>query len=680
MNLNDNITEIPGIGAKRAQAFYQKKIVTVADLLHYFPRKYQNRKLTGSLENVSEEPVTVKIRVVHSGVLRRIRKNMTLFLLQVEEAESEKEKIKGELIWFNQPYLKGSFIPGEILWCYGKIVCKNGRRQIYNPQYCRKDQLNDFLKLIPVYSKIEGVPSIERYIRGVFDKQIMIEDPLPEKYKKQFHILSLSDALKKIHMPETEDDVYQGRYRIKFEEALKINLGILNNRCTDISSIHLDEFDFIKRFINGLPFCLTEGQKKVIEDIKKDFMSGKIMNRLVQGDVGSGKTIIAVICCFLMAMNGYQSAYMAPTEILAEQHADNFSAYLEPYGIRVACLTGSLKGKERQCLIEKIASGDMQVIIGTHALIQSTVDYYNLGLVITDEQHRFGVRQRGRLSLKGKMPHTLVMSATPIPRTLSLIIYGDLDVSYIDELPSGRKKIKTYFYGEKAMPKILEFMAKEMDKGRQTFVICPFIEESEEMGDVKDIKHVYQDVCAYYKKRYRIGCLYSRMSSEEKKDTISAFNKGEIDQLVSTSIIEVGIDVPNVSVITILSAERFGLSQLHQLRGRTGRGRYQSYCFLVSDNRSEQTIERMKVIVNNSNGRQIADEDYRLRGPGDYFGAKQHGFSVFQALDPYNDLELIQQTRKIAQAVYSSKDSDTLRYRAEVLQSFYKNLSEITMN
>ena len=404
------------------------------------------------------------------------------------------------------------------------------------------------------------------------------------------------------------------------------------------------------------------------------------MNRLVQGDVGSGKTIIAVACAYLMALNGYQTAYMAPTEILAGQHVANFRQYLEPYGICVELLTGSQKTKERNAVTKTIASGEAQVIIGTHALIQDSVDYYNLGLVITDEQHRFGVKQRGKLGLKGEMPHTLVMSATPIPRTLALILYGDLDVSYIDELPKGRKKIKTYFYNEKSYPKILSFMANEMDKGRQAFVICPFIEESEEMSEVKDIQSVFAEVKQFYGSRYRIACLYSRMSGEDKKQIIDAFNRCEIDLLVATSIIEVGIDVPNVSVITILSADRFGLSQLHQLRGRVGRGMHQSYCFLVSNSRNDQTIERMRVIVNNHSGKKIADEDYRLRGPGDYFGMKQHGFPEFKALNPYEDFDLISETKKVAKEIYHSGDKETMAYRARIIETFYKNLSEISMN
>ncbi len=419
-------------------------------------------------------------------------------------------------------------------------------------------------------------------------------------------------------------------------------------------------------------------------DIIGDFRAGKTMNRLVQGDVGSGKTIIAVACAYLMALAGYQTAYMAPTEILAAQHARNFEAYLKPYGIEVVLMTGSMKTAPRKEALKKVATGDAQVVIGTHALIQAGVDYYNLGMVITDEQHRFGVKQRGQLEMKGHTPHTLVMSATPIPRTLALVFYGDLDISTIDVLPSGRKKIKTYFYGEKAMPKILDFMEREMDKGYQAFVVCPFIEESEEMEEVRDIQSVYESVAAHYKGRHRVGYLHGKRSEDEKKAIIAAFNAKEIDLLVATSIIEVGIDVPDVSVMTILSADRFGLSQLHQLlyqlRGRVGRGSQQAYCFLVSNARGEKTLERMKVIVNHHNGRIIAEEDYRLRGPGDYFGFRQHGFPTFSALDPYEDADLIGDTRQVAQRIMASGEAAMMRYRARVIQSFYASVSEITMN
>ncbi|MDO4287680.1 MAG: ATP-dependent DNA helicase RecG [Eubacterium sp.] len=683
MALTDPIQKLRGIGPKRAKAFQEKGLSTLGDLLSFYPKKYLNRKIMGSLESSTETAVTVAAVCLKAGTFRRIRRNMALFVLPVEEIRDDGKRVRGEMLWFNQPYLKGAFVPGETYYFYGKIAVKNGRRQMYNPQFAPEDRLADFFVLTPVYGKIEGMPpeTLKKTIARAVSEAGDIEDAMPQRYLKTYDLPDMKEALTLIHCPETEADVDRGKRRIKFEEALGINLGILNNRnVAGLSEVIIDDTGILERFISGLPFELTEGQRSVLADIVADLKDRRVMNRLVQGDVGSGKTIVAVACAFLLAMNGYQSAYMAPTEILAAQHAENFSRFLAPYGIQVALLTGSLKAKEKATTLGAIKSGDAQVVIGTHALIQDGVDYYNLGMVITDEQHRFGVKQRGRLERKGELPHTLVMSATPIPRTLALIFYGDLDVSYIDELPRGRKKIKTYFYGEKYLDKILDFTAKEMAAGRQAFVICPFIEPSEEMSEVRSIQEVYQEVKGALGKQFRVAYLHGKLPSEEKQQIIEAFNAHNLDLLVATSIIEVGIDVPNVSVITILSADRFGLSQLHQLRGRVGRGQHQSYCFLVSNARGETTIERMKVIVNNHNGRKIADEDYRLRGPGDYFGARQHGFPEFKALNPYEDFDLIAETKKLAAELFDSGEAQLVTYRQQLLGEFYKSLSEISMN
>lgn len=683
MKLANSVRELSGVGPKRAEALANNGIHTIEDLLDFYPQKYLNRKMMGSLLAETEEPISITAVILKKGTLRRIRRNMSLFVLPVVETLQNGKTVKGEIVWFNQPYLGNVFVENETYYFFGKVTVKNNKRQMFNPYFAHESKAEDFLKITPVYSKIEGVPpeTLKKYITAVFATKIAVKDPLPDVLRQKYALLTRGDALKKIHFPDVEEDVLLGKKRIKFEEALKINVGIMNNRSLNgISKIILENIDILKRFIKGLPFELTNSQLDVLDEILSDLKKECVMNRLVQGDVGSGKTIIAVACAYLMALNGYQTAYMAPTEILANQHASNFKMYLEPYGIKVILLTGSQKNKERSVLLESILNGEAQVIIGTHALIQNSVDYYNLGLVITDEQHRFGVKQRGMLSLKGELPHTLVMSATPIPRTLALILYGDLDVSYIEELPKGRKKIKTYFYSEKYYTKILDFMAAEINKGRQAFLICPFIEESEEMEDVKDIQTVLKEVKKYYKKQFSIQCLYSRMPTDEKKEIIEAFNDRKIDLLVATSIIEVGIDVPNVSVITILSAERFGLSQLHQLRGRVGRGVHQSYCFLMSNARSEKTIERMRVIVNNHSGKKIADEDYRLRGPGDYFGYNQHGFPEFKALDPYEDFDLIKETKKVAKEIYASKEEAMIVYRAWMIDSFYENLREISMN
>ena len=682
MAIKDPVRTIPGVGPKREAALKAFGVESVGDLLGIFPRKYLDRSETGTLLTETAQCVTVTAVVAKKGTVRRIRRSLSLFVLPIEEILSGGQVVRGEAVWFNQPWLSEHFEVDTMYHFYSRVTFKKGRHVLYSPQFVRADQPGDFFELTPVYPKVEGIPpeTFKKYIQKALDEDLGIEDPLPQNYRDQFDLPGMAEVVKMLHHPKCLEEVAAGRHRIKFDEALKINLGILSNRISlGPSKIQIHNFGQLGRFERGLPFELTSGQVGVLSDIIGDFREGKTINRLVQGDVGSGKTIIAVACAYLMGLSGYQTAYMAPTEILAAQHARNFEAYLKPYGITVALITGSMKPAERREVLEGVASGEVQVVIGTHALIQDSVDYYNLGMVITDEQHRFGVRQRGKLGLKGHQPHTLVMSATPIPRTLALVLYGDLDISTIDEMPSGRKKIKTYFYGEKALPKILNFMADEMDKGYQALMICPFIEEAEGLEDVKDIERVYPEMEKHFRGRYSVGCLHGKMPDADKKKIVGDYNAGELKLLVATSIVEVGIDVRGISVITILSADRFGLSQLHQLRGRAGRGDQQAYCFLVSNARGEKTIERMKAIVGPTNGQTIAEEDYRLRGPGDYFGCRQHGFPSTKALDPYEDLELIAQTREIAKEILEAQDVQTMSFRSRIIEDFYQSV-DITMN
>ncbi|MDD4507523.1 MAG: ATP-dependent DNA helicase RecG [Eubacteriaceae bacterium] len=683
MELKDSVRTIAGIGPKREAALEARGIRTVGDLLNTYPSRYIDRSIMGTLEEPTDSAVTIMAAVKNKGTLRRIRRNLSLFVLSIEQLLDDGTVLRGEVTFFNQPWLRNAFDADSTYYFYGKIVHKNGRKVIYNPQYTKAENPGTFFELTPVYPSTGALSGeiIRKQIGAIFDAGVAVPDQMPEKLRQEKNLLPLGAAMKGLHQPEKAEEVREGQRRLKFEEALKINLGILNNRGTGgLSNRSIGHFDELKRFEQHLPFTLTSGQIGVLSDIIADLKSGKVMNRLVQGDVGSGKTIIAVACAFLMAMNGYQCAYMAPTEILAEQHARNFSRMLEPFDIQVVLVTGAMKLAEHAKIAKQTASGEAQVVIGTHALFQKDMDYYNLGMVITDEQHRFGVRQRGMLAMKGKQPHTLVMSATPIPRTLALVFYGDLDISTIDCLPSGRKRIKTYFYTEKAMKKILGLMAKEMAAGYQCFMVCPFIEESEEMAEVRDTQSVFEAVKGFYKGLFKVACLHSKMKPEQKKKIIEAFNAGQIDCLVATSIIEVGIDVPRVSVITIMSADRFGLSQLHQLRGRAGRGERQSYCFLVSNATNDKTIERMRVIVNNHDGRVIAEEDYKLRGPGDYFGFRQHGFPELSALDPYEDGPLIAETREVAKRLMDSSTAGDMTYRTALMDAFYHGVEAISMN
>jgi ATP-dependent DNA helicase RecG len=679
MDWEDSVSVIKGVGKKRVALLAENNIKTVKDVLQIYPKRYIDRRQFSLPQDIElDKPTSIKAMVLNSGDMRRIPGKCVIFSVKLLW---ESTKITG--IFFNQPYLKGKLLENNDYYFYGKIEKKNSVFKIINPQFALVNDYENFLELIPVYPKVNGISNgiLTKMIKDIIDHSQGKNDDLPESIRINYQLETMESAFKGIHAPKTEDDIKKGIDRLKFNEALMINIGILSNSgATKKSKIVIDNLTGMTALINQLPFELTDSQKSVMDDILSDLKSGQIMNRLIQGDVGSGKTVIAIITGCIMAQNGYQMAYMAPTEILAQQHGRNFKKILSKMGITVEIITGSLKTKERREISRRIVTGETSVIIGTHALIQESVEYYNLGMVITDEQHRFGVKQRGKFALKGDQPHTMVMSATPIPRTLALILYGDLAVSYIDELPKGRKPIKTYCYDEVSLNKILGFLEGEVQKGRQAFIICPFIEASEEMSEVRDIETIFLKLTRFFKDTYQLSFLHSRMLNCEKEETIQAFNQKKIDILVATSIIEVGIDVPNVSVIVILSAERFGLSQLHQLRGRVGRGKHQSYCFLVTNSKSKETLTRMNVIVKNNSGKKIADEDFRLRGPGDYFGLKQHGLPDFKMLNPLEDMEIIQRTKELATTLFDSKQKEVVRYRENRLNEFLMEIEEISLN
>lgn len=684
LKLNDAVREVSGIGPKREAALKAGGIATVGDLIAHYPRKYIDRSVMGKLGAPTEGDATVKAAVDKKGAVSHIRRNLSLFVLSV----TDEDGTTGRITFFNQPWLHNAFEVDKTYYFFGRVSYKKNKAAMANPKFASADDPKDFFDLTPVYSDVGEVSGdvIHRTVQKILAQgldETDVPEILPKRLLDAYDLPGRMESITLLHLPKDMHDVARGQKRLKFVEALKLNLGLAQNRTHNMpSTIVLRHPASLDAFERGLPFKLTSGQEKVLGEILNDLQSGRVMNRLIQGDVGSGKTIVAVACAYLMAMSGYQSAYMAPTEILAEQHAANFERFLKPYGITVTLVTGSMNPKARERALEHIANGDAQVIIGTHALFQKDVVYYNLGLVMTDEQHRFGVKQRGELALKGERPHTLVMSATPIPRTLSLVLYGDLDISVIDTMPQGRKPVKTYFYTEKAMPKIFGFMAKEMAKGHQCFVVCPFIEDSDDeaMAGVRDTKSVYREINQYYKKLFRVGLLHGQMKSETKAQIIEKFNTGKIDLLVATSIIEVGIDVPNVTVMVIMSAERFGLSQLHQLRGRVGRGDDQAYCFLVSNVVTDKTVERMKVIVNYHDGQKIAEEDFRLRGPGDAFGVRQHGLPMLSALDPVKDAPLITKTRDVADELLASGKAEDMTCAAALTAAFDKDVAAISMN
>lgn len=676
MNLKDSVSTLKGVGPKRAAALEAQNIRTVADFLRFLPISYQDKTVCGSFADTTGDPVTVLARITKKGAVRRYNGRSLFILSAVDDTGAD-----AEILFFNQPYLLQAFEVGARYYFYSKITVHNGKRQLYSPAFAHESKKSEFLKIAPVYAAVPGFPqkSIETCITAIL-RETGLTEYLPEHLLETYGLSPLTQTYGELHHPTSRECLERAKTRLKFEEGLKIHMGILSARRQEVSTeVTLTNFDLADAFVRALPFALTGAQQRVLTEIFEDLKKDRAMNRMIQGDVGSGKTIIAVVCAYLMAVNGYQCAYMAPTEVLAAQHEQTFRRFLEPYGISVGLLCGAQTGKTQQQIRGRLKDGSLQVIVGTHALIQEQTSFYNLGLIITDEQHRFGVRQRGQFGHKGRA-HALVMSATPIPRTLALTLYGDLDCSVIDELPAGRKKIHTYFYTKKALGKILKFTAGQIAQGRQAFVVCPFVEDSETLEDVASATRTYEEIARMAGKHIRVDLLHGKMSAQEKEKAVDRFNTRATDLLVATTIVEVGIDVPNVSVMIILNAERFGLSQLHQLRGRAGRGAYQSYCFLVSDNKSEQTIERMKVIVNCHDGQKIAEEDFRLRGPGDYFGFRQHGFGGIGLLDPVRDKQLFEQTRTAALALCRSGRAEDMRCKDRLLRAFDEDTRDISMN
>jgi len=682
MKLDQQVTTLKGIGPKRGEALANKQIYTVRDLLFLFPRQYEDKSVFYSPHILTEGKVTITVTIQSKGYSYYPRRNFSIVGYQAWCQELDGSV---KLTWYNQPYMLKNVRSGEDYYCYGQLMKDKGRYTMVNPKCVLKSNPGNFFELTPIYPKIEGVPQslIQNAIADFLEKPAQIlQSDLPTWLIKELQLPQFIEALQGIHRPKNKNEIEKGYLRLKVEEALKIHLGILHFK-QDLkeSEFELSRWEKIEQFVRSLPFTLTEGQKNALKDIIADFKSGKVMNRLIQGDVGSGKTVLAVIACFFMAINGYQSAYMAPTDILARQHYKTFKTFLEPFGIRVGLLTGTLNLEEERATKEKVRTGEMAVVIGTHALIQETTDFYHLALVVTDEQHRFGVKQRARLATKGAVPpHALIMSATPIPRTLALILYGDLHVSEIKEKPKGRKPVKTFFYREKYWPKVLHFLTEQVSQGTQAFIVCPFIEESEGLEKVRDVQNVYEEVRKKIGRDCRIGLLHGQMKNDEKTKVVELFTARELDILVATTIIEVGIDVQNANVMVILSPERFGLAQLHQLRGRVGRGDIQAYCILLSDTQSEDTLKRMEMLVTAQDGFEIAERDFELRGSGDYFGTRQHGLPRFFSLDPLKDLQIIEKTKKIAEVLYQSGTKEDMHYKDRMIADFEKETQEITLS
>lgn len=657
MELLDSIEVIKNIGKTRADQLKKMGIETVEDLIEYYPRNYEDRTESVSIKEVEKGEVnTIKARVIVKPEGRKVR-NMTIISVRVED------KSGGiDCIWFNQPYIKNQLILGQEYSFTGKVVEKFGRLQMESPDYeiIKEGSLNTG-RIVPLYTVPKKMS--QKVIRGCIKEAIdqtefAFEEYLPSWIVKKHNLCSRDFAVRNIHFPENDYNFFKARKRLVFDELFILQMHLLElkgNVCGKKSNVKILEYDDgeIKSILG---FKLTDAQERVLNEVKADFKNGYVMNRLIQGDVGSGKTAIAMICSYLAVKNGYQVVLMAPTDVLANQHFKGFSEVFEKLNIHCQLLTSGLKKKEKERAYEEIKSGNAQIVIGTHALIQEKVEYSNLGLVITDEQHRFGVRQREMLSEKGENPHTLVMTATPIPRTLALILYGDLDISIIDQLPPGRQKVNTYAVDRSHYPRLYKFIKNEVEKGRQIYIICPMIEENDKL-ELKDVLSYTEDLNRNIFPSLRVECVHGKMKNAQKQEIMESFSKGEIDVLVSTTVIEVGINVPNASFMLIENAERFGLSALHQLRGRVGRGSEKSYCVLISDAKSKVAKQRLGIMCKTNDGFVISEKDLEIRGPGDFFGTRQHGLPEMKIANLYKDIEILKEVQQTAISLYQ-KDKD----------------------
>jgi len=652
-SLRDPVEQLKGVGPHRAELYGKLGVRLIGDLLTFYPRDYVDLSAPVAIrDTVPDAYNVIRATVCKKQGAQYIRKGLTLYRVYVTDGEDTLT-----VSVFNAKYFYDSLGMEETYYFYGKVTGKGMRREMASPLAVPEDEA---ALIRPVYALTEGLSN--KVVQGNVQNALEVwgdrlTDPLPPKLRQKYNICQLRYAVENIHFPGDRQALEIARRRLIFEELLVLQLGMrlmrrgrrastdLRLSCTDISE-----------FYASLPFTLTEGQRSAIRDGLRDMSrmaegeeKGVPMNRLIQGDVGSGKTMVAAALCYACYKNGFQSAVMAPTQILAEQHYETLSRQLSPLGVRCCLLTGSQTAKQRKELYSGIAGGEYSLVVGTHALLQKDVGFQRLALVVTDEQHRFGVAQRAALSGKGENPHLLVMSATPIPRTLALIIYGDLDVSVIRELPKGRKPVETFAIPSSKRGRALGFVKKQLDAGRQGYIVCPLIEEGE--GELISTSRYIQALASTPLASCRTAALHGRLKPKEKDALMAAFKAGEIQLLVSTTVVEVGVDVPNANVMLIENAERFGLSQLHQLRGRVGRGAEQSYCILISDNPGEENRRRLKVMTSVSDGFQIAEEDLKLRGPGDFFGFRQHGLPELKIADLLEDTALLAQAREAADAL-----------------------------
>ncbi len=645
LNLDSNIQFIKGVGEKRAKLFNSLGIFCVDSLIHFYPRKYEDWSASKKLEAVkSGETVSIKATLITPVKEAMIRRGLTLFKCKFSDGENVIS-----VTIFNNKYLAKSLRIYEDYYLYGKIEKSLLNFSMNSPKI---EKAENILAIQPVYPAKEKLTSrsISKIMKTALDELGEIEETLDDEIMQKYSLISLDKAIKNIHFPNSADDYLPARKRLIFEELLTLQLGLLklkSNKKSETALVIKD--DYSSEFEKLLPFNLTNAQKRTISECLQDMKSKYPCNRLVQGDVGSGKTAVAASLIYSVIKNGYQATMMAPTEILATQHYESLLKILAPAGINIRLLTGSTPAKEKKEIKKALFDGEIDLIIGTHALIQNDVAFKNLALVITDEQHRFGVKQRAQLAEKGEDVHTIVMSATPIPRTLGLILYGDLDISILDELPPGRQEIRTDVVDSRYHKRLYKFIKDAIARGEQCYIVCPAVEENE--TNIKSAEELADELANGEFKGYNLGILHGKMKPKDKEAIMKSFASGKVSLLVATTVVEVGVDVPNATIMVIENAERFGLSTLHQLRGRVGRGNKKSYCVLVSDAKGETARERLMTMKKYSDGFKIADTDLKLRGPGDFFGSRQHGLPELKIADMVEDMDTLQNAQECAKSI-----------------------------
>ena len=662
MDLDKDVKYVKGVGPNRVKLLNKLGIYTLKDLITYYPRDYEDRSKPKLISDCNDgEEVTIEgIACGRVSEIRMAKRTMQKLLVRDETG--------GILItWFNQSYLKNKFEVGKKYRFYGKVSFKYGKAEMASPVFDNIEQRNNTGRIVPIYPLTYQLS--QNVLRKIMENAILevrgnLYENLPEEILTEYHLEEVNKATEEIHFPKQLSDFERARRRFVFEELLSVQLALLalkNYYKNDIEGIEFSKEVHISDVIQEFPFKLTGAQRRVLEEIEGDMERKTPMNRLLQGDVGSGKTAVAMCAAYKAVKSGYQVAIMAPTAILATQHLENFKNILDKLQIKCDLLISGISKKKKEDILQRLKDGEIDILIGTHALIEDNVEFSKLGLVVTDEQHRFGVKQRTKIAEKGQNPDVLVMSATPIPRTLALILYGDLDISIIDELPPNRKKIETFAVTKKLEQRVDNFIQKQVEEGRQAYVVCPLVEENEEM-DLKSVEELTEKYQKEVFPKYRVEYIHGKMRPKEKDEIMLKFKNHEIDILISTTVIEVGVDVPNANIMVIEDAQRFGLAQLHQLRGRVGRGEYQSYCILKYEGNGENVRKRMKVMCDTNDGFIISEKDLELRGSGDFFGTMQHGIPEFKIANLFEDVGILKEAQKVAQEIVL-KDPELKEHR-----------------